>query len=221
MKWAVQLTGLESTFEMLAPCFQSDYLRIVKREVWFLESERLNQCVDANAAWAVAEKLLTQLETTAYLFAGYGRSFEIGYAQSYKDDGTLGPRGLRGTATINVVSAVGTEELKFNRVDSTLGSYVAYRVTQDPDIQAAFSLIATEEVNWHQIYDIIEFIGPTVIGKKKWASIKEVRIIKQTANHYRHLGRPKKNPLPPNPPTVHQARARALAFLKLWLLERL
>jgi hypothetical protein len=223
MKWAIQLTGEEADFKLLEPCFQSNDLRIVKHdELWFLESERLNSFTDANGVWAVADKLLTELQTTFHLFAGASPRFALGFAQPYSDDGTplLGGRAVRAALTINVVCPQGITKLTSSTPNGTFGSHVVSCAATDSTIHAALSLIPTSEISWYQIYDIIEFISPIAIAEKGWASSREVRQIKQTANHYRHLGRPDKNPLPPNPPTIHQARTRTLAFLRLWLLER-
>jgi hypothetical protein len=222
LKYSAQLKGLERTFEMIAPCFQGDILTIVKRdEEWFLDSLQLNKCTDGNQAFAVADELLKLIHRTAYLFVRLSPSFEIGYIQPYNDAGEPLRRALRARATINVISSDGIKELSLLDGSSTLGSRTVSRVLQDKNIQEAFSLLGDRDVGWHQIYDIVEFIGPSAIEKRKWATKKDVRILRQTANHYRHLGRPKKNPLPLNPLTKGQSQTLALKFLKLWLFERL
>jgi hypothetical protein len=223
MRWAVQLTGEEADFKLLEPCFQSNDLRIVKHdELSFLESERLNSFTDANGVWAVADELLTQLHTTFHLFAGASPRFALGFAQPYSDDGAplLGGRAVRAALTINVVCPQGITKLASSAPNGTFGSHVVSRAAADSTVRAALALIPTSEMSWYHIYDIIEFIGPKAIADKGWALTGDVRRIKQTANHYRHLGRPIGNQLPPNPPTIHQARTRALEFLRLWLLER-
>jgi hypothetical protein len=223
VKYAAQLKGLEHTFEIIAPCFQGDSLRIVKRgEGWFLESSELNKCTDGNQAFAVADELLRLIHRTGYLFARLSPAFEIGYIQPYNDAGEPLRRGLRASRTINVLSSEGVNELSLLHGSSTLGSLAVSRALPDKNIQEAFSLLGSDmDIGWHQIYDIVEFLGPKTIEKKKWATTKDVRVLRQTANHYRHLGRPKKNPLPPDPPALGQAKDLALKFLKSWLLERL
>jgi hypothetical protein len=144
----------------------------------------------------------------------------LGFAQPYDDAGTPLKRGIRATAKINVVSSGGIKQLSGIRGTNTLGSYAVNFARRDPDVQAAFSLLGDRDIGWHQIYDIIEFIGPAIIVKKKWTNKNELRILKQTATHFRHLGRPKKNPLPPNPPTIDQCRNAVVGFLQLWVLER-
>jgi len=221
MKWAVQLVGEDRNLEMAAPCFQGDELRIVKRDFWYLESIELNKCQNSTEAWAVAEELLKLVHCVGYLFVRFSRSFELGFTQPYDDQGTPLKRGLRATATLNVVSSKGIEQLSEVREASSRGADVVSLARRDPDVQAGFSLLGDRDISWHQIYDIIEFIGPAHIVKKKWASKNELRILKQTANHFRHLGRPMKNPLPANPPTIHQCRNVALDFFRRWVLERL
>jgi hypothetical protein len=223
VKYSVQLKGLERTFEIVAPCFQGDSLRIVKRgEEWFLESSELNKCTDGNQAFAVADELLRLIHRTGYLFARLSPPFEMGYIQPYNDTGEPLRRALRASRTINVLSPDDINELSLLQGASTPGSLTVSRALQDRNIQEAFSLLGSDrDIGWHQIYDIVEFLGPQTIEKKKWATMKDVRVLRQTANHHRHLGRPKKYSLPLNPPTLGQSQTLALNLLKLWLLERL
>jgi hypothetical protein len=222
VKYSAQLKGLERTFEMIAPSFQGDTLWIVKRgEEWFLDSSELNKCTDGIQAFAVADELLKLIHRTGYLFVRLSPCFEIGYIQPYNDAGEPLRRGLRASARLNVISSEGIKELSHLHGRSTLGSLTVSLTLEDKTIQEAFSLLGDRDIGWHQIYDIVEFIGPSTIEKRKWATKKDVRILKQTANHHRHLGRPKKYPLPLNPPTLGQSQTLALKLLKLWLLERL
>jgi hypothetical protein len=59
--------------------------------------------------------------------------------------------------------------------------------------------------------------GVNAIIKKKWATRGQVVTCRQTANHYRHLGSPKKYPLPANPPSLTESNSLVLNLLKKWI----
>jgi hypothetical protein len=83
---------------------------------------------------------------------------------------------------------------------------------RDKKLEEALGLIGDgEDLQWSQLYNILEFLGGAdAIVKKNWATREQIIKCRQTANHHRHLGSPKKYPLPPNPPSWGVARTLVL-----------
>jgi hypothetical protein len=103
-----------------------------------------------------------------------------------------------------------------------LGSAVFQAIVLDPAVKEALTLHGDEALGWSQVYDIIEFLGGVAgVVKAGYATAKQTRSVKQTANHHRHLGSPRKYPLPPTPPRLAQASEFARGLLKLWIASRL
>jgi hypothetical protein len=222
MKFAVQLKGDAHVLERLAPCFQAEQVRIVKRDDdWFLESSRFAPCANGGEVLTIADEILRLIQRVSNLYALHLSPLEIGCVQQFSETGAPGRMTARKSFTLNVVSAVGVEELRNSRGSQTLGAEIVDRAMTDESVRAALSLLGLGGLQWPQIYDIIEFLSPEVIIKKKWASSKEVRRVRQTANHYRHLGRPKRNPLPPDPPSLNDSGSFVLELLKKWMSDRI
>lgn len=218
MKFAVQLKGDAHVLESLTPCFQADGVRILKRDdEWFLESSRFAPCANGGEVFTIADEILRLIQRVSYLYARHLSPLEIGYVQPFSETGAPLKRTAQASFTLNVVSAAGIEELRNSRGSQTLGAEIVDRAMTDEPVRAALSLLGQGDLQWPQIYDIIEFLDPEVIVKKKWATREEVRKLRQTANHFRHLGRPKKNPLPPGPPSLNESRTCVLGFLKKWI----
>jgi hypothetical protein len=95
----------------------------------------------------------------------------------------------------------------------SLGTVVRSRAATDPAITEALSLVGHQALTWGRIYDILEFVG----GKRSKVHSR----VKQTANHYRRLGNPNNNPLPPNAPTLAEASLFATDLLKTWIAKRI
>lgn len=101
-----------------------------------------------------------------------------------------------------------------------LGSAIAQRAASDAAVDEALKLRG--DFGWSQIYDIIEFLGGADrIATAGWTSKKRTSEVRQTANHFRHLGSPKQSRLPARPPTIDQARVFAGDLLKRWIASRL
>jgi hypothetical protein len=103
-----------------------------------------------------------------------------------------------------------------------LGSAVFEVMLRDSALKEAFSLHGDGGLSWSQVYDIIEFLGGADrIDRAGYANRKKTSVVRRTANYYRHLGNPKKYPLPPNPPTLDEASEFARSLLKRWIFSRL
>jgi hypothetical protein len=86
----------------------------------------------------------------------------------------------------------------------------------DDDASQALHLMRDELPGWANVYDVFEFALDRGLVDRNDATLK---LHKQTANHYRHLGRPPG--LPPNAPSLEASRKYAADLLAQWLAQRL
>jgi hypothetical protein len=103
-----------------------------------------------------------------------------------------------------------------------VGSTILQKTVTDEAIKEALNLRGYQEMGWSQIYDVIEFLGGAEeIERAGWSAKRRTRKIRQTANHFRHLGTVKDYPLPAKPPTINEARRFAVGLLKGWMASRI
>jgi hypothetical protein len=92
---------------------------------------------------------------------------------------------------------------------------------QHGDVSEALALVSGGVPSWHAIYDVIEFLGDAPeIARRGWATKRQVNRHRQTANHYRHLGAPRKHRRPDPAPTIEEARTFVFGLLRRWLEEK-
>jgi hypothetical protein len=221
MRYAVQLVGgSKPTMEHASKCFQGDVARIRSEgDQWFLESCLFDACTAPVQVFPIADELLRIMQN---LTAVHGRLFsfaETGYAQAFDDAGAPTQRALRASTRVQIISAEELQELQELQAGQTRGSALVSAVMANKKLQEALALIgAGDELQWAQLYNILEFLGGVnAIVEKKWAARAKVTKCRQTANHYRHLGSPKKYPLPANPPSRGEATTLVLGFLRKWM----
>ena len=222
MKFAVQLKGSKPLLEQMAPGFQGEFVKINKiGDEWFLESSAFNTCQAPLEVFPIADEVLRLVHRIIAMYCQLFSPFEVGYVQSFTDDGSPGERGIRGVTRIQIYSATEVPELQAISNGQSLGSKLVATAMSDKRLEEALNLIGDGvEFQWPQIYNVIEFLGgSSEIAKKKWATAEQIRKCRQTANHYRHLGSPKRYPLPINPPSQGEATRFALTLLKRWILS--
>lgn len=225
MRYAVQLVGgSKPTMESASACFQGDAARIRSDgDEWFLESCLFDACTAPVQVFAIADELLRVMQ---HLTAVHGRLFsfsDIGYVQAFSDAGAPTARAIRGTTRVQIISAEELQALQESRGGQTRGSALVSAVMANKKLQEALALLGDGyDLQWAQLYNILEFLGGVdTIVKKKWATRGKVGRCRQTANHYRHLGSPKKYPLPADPPSRGEATALVLGLLRNWISEEL
>jgi hypothetical protein len=81
-------------------------------------------------------------------------------------------------------------------------------------VSEALYLLHAPDPGWGAVYDVLEFLkgSPVMRGKRR-----KIERYRRTANWYRHLGKPIRQPLPRNPPNLAQARTFASGLLEEWL----
>ncbi len=208
------LSGQADLFEKVAPCFASDTARINKLDDgWVLESSAFNSCSEPATVFPIADDLLQLIHRILALYSNLASPFTVSYIQEFNAEGRPSRRAIRATRVIDIYSAKGIAELASPRGVQPLGSAIAQRAASDPAVKEALNLRG--DFGWSQIYDMIEFLGgANGIERAGWATKGRTREIRQTSNHFRHLGSPRKYPLPANPPTIDEARIFADDVLK-------
>jgi hypothetical protein len=223
VRYAAVLSGQPHILEHIAPCFSGDEAWITKLDdIWALVSSAFEGCGKAQDVFPIADSILHRINCILALYTRLLPSLAVTYIQAFDDAGRPLNRGIRGTVSINVYSAEGIAELSGIHGLQSLGSAIVHKANSDPAINEAISLRGDQELGWPQIYDIIEFLGGAdEIARNGSATKKRIRDIRQTANHFRHLGSAKKCPLPAILPTIAEARTFVNDLLRRWMTTRL
>ena len=189
----------------------------------FLESSDFDACANVCEVFPIADVVLRLIHRVTAVYAGVFSPFEIGYVEAFDDAGVYVNRSLRATQRVQIYSLQGLQELQVLRGKRSLGSAVVGAALADKKLEEGLALIGDgEDLHWSQLYNILEFLGgEDAIVKRKWATRQQIRECRQTANHHRHLGSPRKYPVPANPPTSGEARSLVLALLRRWIAEQI
>jgi hypothetical protein len=219
---AAVLKGQPHMLESVAECFVSDYARVRKHEEgWILESSEFTSCTTGEQVFPIADDIVSRLHRILALYCGADEVLSVAHIYWINAAGEK-LRAIRGVLPINVISSRGLAELKTMRGTQPLGSAVFQALILDATVYEALALHGESGLSWSQVYDIIEFLGGVDgIVKAGYANKKQTRTVRQTANHYRHLGSPKNFPLPSSPPALAEATEFARNLLKRCLSSRL
>lgn len=220
---AAVLKGQPDMLESFAACFVSNNARIKKfKESWVLESSEFAACTTGEQAFPIADDIVSRMNCILSLYCGLTATLSVDHINWIDAKGQR-LRSIRGFASVDVFSDEGLAELKSISGTQPLGSVVFEAMILDPAVNKALTLHGDEELSWSQVYDIIEFVVRKSGAVKTGNTNKKTKtsIVRQAANHYRHLGNPKNFPLPSNPPMLVEASEFARSLLKLWISSRL
>jgi len=190
-------------------------------EEWVLESSRFEPCTTPDEVFTVAEWLLEEIHRLLNLYLYLASAPLSVTAVLTFDNDKLVRRRIRASVPYTVYSA-DISELSAVVNSTSFGSMVLGKAPADRALRELWDLIGQGSLSWARIYDVIDFFGGAdAIEKAGLATKKETLRMRRTANHYRHLGAPKPNTLPENPPTFVQAHAFAIGLIKKWLQSRI
>jgi len=208
--------------ESVAACFDGINAKIRKdEEGWILESSEFASCTAGEQVFPIADDLVSRIHHVLALYCGATATLVVEHIYWINAEGKK-LRTIRGSLPVNVISSQGLAELKGMSGSQPLGSAVLQAMTLDATVKEGLTLHGEGGLSWSQVYDIIEFLGGEAgIAKAGYANRKQIRAVRQTANHYRHLGSPKKYPLPSNPPDLAAASEFARSLLKRYISSRL
>jgi hypothetical protein len=219
---AAVLNGQPDMLESVAACFDGTNAKIRKdEEGWMLESSEFASCTAGEQVFPIADDLVSRIHHVLALYCGATATLIVEHIYWINSEGKR-LRTIRGSLPVNVISSKGLAELKGMSGSQPLGSAVLQAMTLDATVEEGLTLHGEGGLSWSQVYDIIEFLGgETGIAQAGHASRKQTRTVRQTANHYRHLGSPKKYPLPSNPPDLAAASEFTRCLLKRYIASRL
>jgi hypothetical protein len=209
----------KDVIEDIAPSFASAIARIRRcGDEWILESSSFEPFESNEKLKAAAQKLVSQMHSVLRLFMGLYREPLTVYAIVRTDEDRIIAR--HGCTSITVSIYASTKRVFPPNDCGSLATDVLSRAATDRELAEALSLVGHEAPTWGQVYDIIEFLGDAPsIAELGFASRKETILVRQTAAHHRHLGDPKKVPLPPTPQTLNEAVQFANRILKEWIAK--
>jgi hypothetical protein len=219
MRFLAELQGQPHVLANLSPCLQSDYVRLRKiGSKWVLQSSAFDQCKTGQEVFREADALVSRIHAILEIYLQLHTAFSVVSILWVNAGGRPFRRSLRSRINVNVYSAKGVRDLAVLRAGESLGSVLVRRAATHAAFREALALLGEGPLRWSQIYDVIEFLGGAkTIASAGWATEKDTVRARRTANYYRHLGRPKKDPLPKNPPTLAHATEFALYLLKQWI----
>ena len=224
---AAVLMGQDDMLASIAPCFDSNNARIKKQRIkkqeesWVLESSEFAPCTTGDDVFLVADAIVSHINRILALYCNFDSTLSVEYINWINAEGEP-LRTLRDSVSVNVVSSKGLAELKGKVGAQPLGSAVFEVMIRDSAVEEALSLHGESGLSWSQIYDIIDFVGGVDrIAEAGYANKKKASVVRQTTNYHRHLGNPKKYPLPPDPPTLAKASEFARSLLKSWISSRM
>lgn len=219
--------GQDDMLAYIGPCFDSNSARITKQklkeqeESWVLESSEFAPCTTGDEVLTIADDIVSRINHILTLYCNFTPTLSVECISWISAEG-VSLRTVRGSSSVNVVSSKGLSELKGMSGTQPLGSAVFEVMIRDSAVKEAFSLHGEDGLSWSQVYDIIEFLGGADrIDKAGYANKTKTSVVRRTANYHRHLGNPKKYPLPPNPPTLAKASEFARGLLKRWISSHL
>ena len=219
MRFLAELEGKPHVLEDLAPCLQGNYARLHKiGKRWVLKSSAFDQCKTGQEVFSQADVLVSHIHSILAIYLQLHPAFRVVSILWLNAKGRPFRRSLRSHIKLNTYSAKGVLELASLRGVESLGAVLAHRAAAHVGFREALKLVDERPLRWSQIYDVTELLGGAErIATAGWATKKDTVRVRRTANYYRHLGRPKKDPLPKNPPTLAQTRTFAFNLLKRWI----
>jgi hypothetical protein len=218
---AAVLEGQSDMLEGIARCFVNDpQIKKHDSEGWILESSEFASCTTGEQIFPIADDIVSRVNSILALYCGATSTFSVQHIYWVNAEGKP-LRQIRGSMCVNVFSSKGLAQLRSIRGIQPLGSAVLQTMIINPVVREALSLHGESELSWSQVYDIIEFVDADGIVKAGYATRKKIDAVRQTANHYRHLGNPKNCPLPSNPPTLALGTEFARNLLRRWISDRL
>jgi hypothetical protein len=206
-----------------ARCFTSNRCRIAELNGrWVLESSSFNSCSHPADVFPLADAIVSTVRRIASLYQGLSHPFIVSAIQCIDDNGQIGITSIRGTLALKITSPSAITELLSPIQGHPLATAIFQASLRDDRIKEALTLYQDIEDRWADVYNIIEFLGgPDRIARSGLGDRKLARHVKQAANYYRHLGRPKPYPLPLNPPTLPESASFAKRALREWIQSRL
>jgi hypothetical protein len=219
MRFVAELDGDPHVIENVSICMQGAEARFRKiGNQWVLESTAFNRCSNRVEAFRIADDFISNINSILAIYLGLQQACSVRSIMWLNDRGIPFRRSLREHVTLYTYLAPRKSELTTVVGDETLGSAITHLACTNAALRECLYLIRGQTLHWSQIYDVIEYLGGAAqIGAAGFATKANTARVRQTANHYRHLGSKKNYPLPKNSPSLEQARKFTCEILKKWI----
>lgn len=219
-RWSVLVTGDETSLVALSTLLPDPPYRCVRQQnMCVLTSPMFDAIPDAADLTDHVSGLLFGLVATIRTFSNPYAKLEFAGVRSKTPDGRN--RVTSRPISILVLDPADLDPLRLPHATAgTRAMALVDLASRDPEVALAFRIMSSPTFSWREIYDIIELIGEREIIAAGWSTKAVLGPAKQTANHYRHLGEPAKNPLPPDPPSFWDAYKQVSAVLRMWIKRR-
>lgn len=222
MIWEVRITGDKSDLEELSKILTSKDLSIVKEnEHFILKSEDFDILSDYGEVKTKTNELLNTVNAIAQLtldsreIIKYNHIFQL---DEYKITGMCleSKIGVFSRVYIRKIFPYDETEI-YNPIRNC-----KKLAEKDKNVKDVFDLIVFNFDSWYTLYKIFETLRKDelfVEVLKEGNYSKKAKLLKQTANHYRHADN-EKHPLPPNVITLSEAKSFTKLVLLKWLAQK-
>ena len=219
-KFAAVIADQIDVLKDFAPFFNASDARIrLHNKTWVLESEIFESLASADDVFDPANQLLRRISEILALYVSLHAKLSASAILQFDTNGKLVRNRLRAYFDVQTISS--SSELATKIHDLPLGNRLLKVAYADTSLAAAFGLLGFSSLTWPQIFNLMEYLGgENEIVKTGLATRAETRRMRQTANHYRHLGAPKLTPLPANAPKLGDGVIFISGVLKKWIDSR-
>lgn len=228
-RWRLRIMTYKPNLEFLASAFDDDPSVKKRGDLFFLASSLLDDCDDLSQAMDTGVKLLELMYGLARLESDLqGRaSYGIYASRAPK---TTGPRDADTVdALVHVNHGLQQPALRNPIVRELLFAPQNFLQAQsDSKVEEVFRLISRFELDWVNLYRVLEHIQGDVGGdiwRSDWASRRDINRFNHTANSYVTTGDfarhgPKPFQPPSDPLTLEEAQSLILGVVKRWVHSR-
>lgn len=192
--WAIQLAGDEVDLNMLAASLDRPELRVSESgKMYYLESSSFSPSDDAETIYKKGVDLIAFLNGASSLAFGGTRTLELAYVRHQDNGGKVKHIVFPpcATAVIRMIPPTITfansdgEDKVFRPADDIQKWYSLS--TTVPAVYDVCRLLDQDERNWSDLYRILDIVENEVGGRKriverKWATVKELKTFRGTAN---------------------------------------
>lgn len=220
-RWCVLVKGDEISLRELhkllpSPLYRCEY----EQDLCVLTSPTFDEISEVADLSAHVTALLSHLVAVMRTLSSPSARLEFVGTRSKTPDGRN--RATSRPVRINIIDPAALDFAHMpHPEEGTAALALASLASRDGAVALAFRIMSAPEFGWREIYDIVELLGEQEFLRDGQVTKRALRDLKQTANHYRHLGEPAKNPLPADPPSFWEAYQLVSAVLREWLDRRL
>jgi hypothetical protein len=154
------------------------------RAKWILESSRFEPYESDEKLYEAAKALVSQIHEVLVLYLSLlDEPLTVRALLKLTDDDKLVARRLH--ATMRATVYMPARQALIPTDSGSLGTVVLSRAATDLAITEALSLVGHQALTWRRIYDILEFVGGSALGRslrKKYADVHPPNMVRLPIN---------------------------------------